>query len=51
MDFGTRPALTTSESEKIRRLRKENAELKRANEILKLASALFASELDPQRQK
>lgn len=51
VDFGTRPGLTTSESEEIRRLRKENAELKRANEILKLASASFASELDPQRQK
>ncbi len=32
-------------------LRKENARLKEANEILKLASAFFASELDPKRRK
>ncbi|MBB6038671.1 transposase [Phytomonospora endophytica] len=37
---------TTAETEELRRLRKENAELKRANEILKAASAFFASELD-----
>ena len=37
---------TTTESEELRRLRKENAELRRANEILKAASAVFATELD-----
>jgi transposase len=42
---------TTSESEELRRLRRENAELKRANEILKAASAFFASELDPPRRR
>jgi transposase len=42
---------TTSESDELRRLRRENAELKRANEILKAASALFASELDPTRRR
>ena len=42
---------TTAEAEEIRRLRKENAELKRANEILKAASAFFASELDPTRRR
>jgi transposase len=36
---------TTAEAEELRRLRKENAELRRANEILKAASAFFASEL------
>jgi transposase len=46
---GDRP--TTSESEELRRLRRENAELKRANEILKAASAFFASELDPTRRR
>ena len=42
---------TTAEAEELRRLRKENAELKRANEILKAASAFFASELDPTRRR
>ena len=46
---GDRP--TTSESEELRRLRRENAELKRANEILKAASSFFASELDPTRRR
>ncbi len=41
----------TAELEEIRRLRKENAELRRANEILKAASAYFASELDPTRRR
>jgi transposase len=35
----------------LRRLRKENAELRRANEILKAASAYFAKELDRPRTK
>jgi transposase len=43
--------LTTAEREEIKRLRAENAELKRANEILKAASALFAKELDRPRTK
>jgi transposase len=34
-----------------RRLVKENAELRRANEILKAASAYFAAELDPTRRR
>ena len=42
---------TTDEAEELRRLRKENAELRRANEILKAASAFFASELDPTRRR
>jgi transposase len=37
----------TVEQEQLARLRKEARELKQANEILKLASALFARELDP----
>lgn len=45
---GTCPGVSTSQSEEIRRLRKKNAQLRRTNEILKLASAFFASELDPQ---
>jgi transposase len=40
------PAITSEESAELRRLRGENAELRRANEILKAASAFFAAELD-----
>jgi transposase len=42
---------TTAEVEELRRLRRENAELRRANEILKAASAFFAQEMDPTRRK
>jgi transposase len=42
---------TTDMLEENRRLLKENAELRRANEILKAASAYFASELDPTRRR
>lgn len=46
-DQGKRPGLTTSEQERLKELEKENRELKRANEILRLASAYFAkAELD-----
>ena len=43
--------LTTQEREEIRKLRKENFELRRANEILKAASLFFARELDTDRSK
>ena len=46
VDAGARPGVTTEESAEIRRLKRENAELRRANEILKAASAFFAAELD-----
>ena len=39
VDGGQRPGLTTAEHELIKALKKENAELRRANEILKSASA------------
>jgi len=46
-DSGQRPGQTTAESEELKRLRQENFELKRANEILRKASAFFAqAELD-----
>jgi transposase len=46
-DIGERDdRLTTAEREELRQLRCENAELRRANEILKAASAFFAAELD-----
>ena len=41
---GTRPGISSEESAEIRRLKRENAELRRANEILKAASAFFAAE-------
>lgn len=43
--------LTSEEREEIRKLRRENAELRRANEILKAASVFFAGELDPHRPR
>ena len=46
-DTGKRPGLTTTEREELKRLQRENFELKRANEILKKAAAFFAqAELD-----
>jgi transposase len=51
-DGGKRTDLLTSqEREEIRKLRKENYELRRANEILKSASLFFARELDPDRTR
>ena len=50
IDDGQKPGVTTAEAEKIKALEQENRELKRANEILRRASAFFAAELDrPQR--
>ena len=50
VDAGTRPGVSTDESAELRKLRAEVRELRRANEILKAASAFFAAELDrPQR--
>ena len=43
--------LTSAERERLRELERENRELRRANEILKAASAFFAQELDPTRPK
>ena len=46
-DARLRPGLTTDERQRLKELERENRELKRANEILKLASAFFAkAELD-----
>jgi transposase len=48
VDGGVRPGVTSVEAERIRQLERENRQLRRANEILKAASAFFARELDPQ---
>ena len=48
---GQRPGVTSAERERIRELERENRELRRANEILKAASAFFARELDPRLPK
>ena len=45
VDAGRRPGVTSDETAEIKRLKAENAELRRANEILKAASAFFAAEL------
>jgi transposase len=46
-DAGRRPGLTTDERKRLADLEREVKELRRANEILKAASAFFARELDP----
>jgi len=45
-DRGRRPGLTTDERQRMRDLEREVKELRRANEILKAASAFFGAELD-----
>ncbi|KID27932.1 hypothetical protein HQ32_04775 [Prauserella sp. Am3] len=50
VDDGQRTGTSSEESAELKRLRRENAELKRANGILKAASTFFAAELDrPQK--
>ena len=46
IDSGTRPGTTTDEAARLVELEKENRELRRANAILRSASAFFAAELD-----
>ena len=46
VDSGARRGVTSDERERLRDLERENRELRRANEILKAASAFFARELD-----
>jgi transposase len=50
IDAGQRPGVSTEESEKVKALKQENAELRRANEILKSAAAFFGAELDRPRR-
>ena len=47
IDSGDRSGTSTSDTQRITELEREVRELRRANEILKAASAFFARELDP----
>jgi transposase len=47
VDAGARAGMTSGDAQALRELRRENRELRRANEILKAAAAFFARELDP----
>ena len=47
IDVGERPGTTTAEAQRMKDLERENKELRRANDILRTASAFFAqAELD-----
>ena len=46
VDAGDRPGMSSEEHAEVKRLKQENAELRRANEILKAAWSFFAAELD-----
>jgi transposase len=46
IDAGARQGLTSDKKSRIAELEKENRELRRANAVLKSASAAFAAELD-----
>lgn len=46
IDGGSRPGTTTSDAQRLGELERENKELRRANAILRSASAFFAAELD-----
>ena len=50
VDAGVREGQSTSESERVRRLERENRELREANAILRDAAVFFAGELDPRRR-
>jgi transposase len=47
VDGGVRPRVSSEERRRLSELERENRELRRANDILKAASAFFARELDP----
>jgi transposase len=51
VDQGSRPGMSTGDRQRLARLEKENRELRRANAILKTASAFFAAELDRPQQR
>jgi transposase len=51
VDGGQRPGVPTADQQRIAELEREVRELRRANEILKAASAFFAAELDRPRTR
>jgi transposase len=51
VDDGKRPGLTSDEQSELKRLRKENSELRRANDILQSAATFFGAELDRRQRK
>jgi transposase len=51
VDAGQRAGMTSEEHAEVKRLRREVAELRRANEILKAAAAFFGAELDRPQQR
>jgi transposase len=51
IDGGNRAELSTEERAELTRLRKENRELQRSNDILKAAAAFFGAELDRQPKR
>jgi transposase len=50
VDAGDAPGMSTAERSRMKKVEQENRELRRANEILKRASAFFAAELDRPHQ-
>ena len=50
IDSGARRGVTSAEAEENKRLRQENRELKRVNEILQRAAHFFGAELDRQQK-
>src|ERR1700728_2085806 len=51
VDDGKRPGLSTEEQAELKRLRKENFELRRSNDILQAAATFFGAELDRRGKK
>lgn len=51
VDDGQRPGVASAERQRIAELEREVRELRRANDILKAASAFFAAELDRPRTR
>ena len=51
IDAGRRPGVTSAEHDELVALRKENRELRRANDILQAAATFFGAELDRRQKK
>ena len=51
IDSGTKPGMTSAERDELAELRKENRELRRANDILQAAATFFGAELDRRGKK